>query len=128
MFAFDCSLFFFFFYVAFLCNLPRREERKNIFNVSRFKSCKNFLSVEHALLESHFQFKGIWGNLAIQVEQIKVLRKTCTGFLSKSRCSTVFREHMRSLPNVHGKWQIKETGQQKKYPFDNNLWLEESSY
>lgn len=34
---------------------------------------------------------------------------------------------MRSLPNVHGKWQIKETGQQKKYPFDNNLWLEESS-
>lgn len=79
------------------------------------------------MLESHFQFKGIWGNLAIQVEQIKVLRKTCTGFLSKSRCSTVFREHMRSLPNVHGKWQIKETGQQKKYPFDNNLWREESS-
>lgn len=28
--------------------------------------------------------------------------------------------------NVHGKWQIKETGQQEKYPPDNNLWVENS--
>lgn len=130
MFAFDWSLFFFFLMLHSYVKLLGREERKNVLNVSGFKkSSITFPPKKLRVLCENLTFssKRIWGNSAVREEQRFSERETYIEFHSKSRCSTVFTEQMRAPVNVHSTWQIKEKGQQEKYPPDN-MWVETNRY